>query len=52
MCNTLRLANNWDWDSTADEAGNIFVETAEAGDNGYDVPSGWLSLLRSPQLSR
>src|SRR6267378_2087808 len=24
----------------ADEAGNIFVETAEAGGNGFDVPSG------------
>jgi Bacterial Ig-like domain (group 1) len=40
----------------ADEAGNIFVETAEAGGNGFDVPSGGQTycnsvLKLSPELT-
>src|SRR6266852_2164466 len=31
----------------ADEAGNIFVETAEAGGNGFDVPSGGQTYCNS-----
>jgi hypothetical protein len=31
----------------ADEAGNIFVETAEAGTNGYDVPNGGQTYCNS-----
>jgi hypothetical protein len=31
----------------ADAAGNIFVETAEAGANGYDVPSGGQTYCNS-----
>src|ERR1700674_3700385 len=31
----------------ADEAGNIFIETAEAGANGYDVPSGGQTYCNS-----
>lgn len=31
----------------ADEAGNIFVETAEAGSHGYDVPSGGQTYCNS-----
>ena len=32
---------------TADAAGNIFVETAESGANGYDVPSGGQTFSNS-----
>jgi len=31
----------------ADEAGNIFVETAEAGSHGYDIPSGGQTYCNS-----
>jgi hypothetical protein len=31
----------------ADEAGNIFVETAESGANGYDVPNGGQTFCNS-----
>jgi len=31
----------------ADEAGNIFIETAEAGASGYDVPSGGQTFCNS-----
>src|SRR6266478_890501 len=31
----------------ADEAGNIFVETAEAGGNGFDVPNGGQTYCNS-----
>jgi hypothetical protein len=31
----------------ADEAGNVFVETAEAGAHGYDVPSGGQTFCNS-----
>ncbi len=32
---------------TADEAGNIFVETAEAGNNGYDIQNGGQTYCNS-----